>query len=118
MANSALHAIKVEELRTSNPLFYQEYCKLIEGLSSEIREIASQHADTMDYTSFTESYDRASHEPVLQIVIGTNKTEAYIHIYIHKDNYFIIGRSGSGQIAHNAQHALEFVAQKINAISQ
>ena len=113
MANSALHAIKVEELRTSNPLFYQEYCKLIEGLSSEIREIASQHADTMDYTSFTESYDRASHEPVLQIVIGTHKTNLYIRIYIHKENYFVINNSDSAQVAKNAQQALELIAQKI-----
>ncbi|OYY06184.1 MAG: hypothetical protein B7Y67_19275 [Polynucleobacter sp. 35-46-11] len=118
MANSTLHAIAIEELRHSNPLFYQEYCKLVEGLSSQIREIASQHADTMDYTSFTESYDRASREPILQIVIGANKTELYIHIYIHKDNYFVVGKSGSGEIAKNAQEALALVTQRMKALTQ
>ena len=113
MANSALHAVTVLELRQSNPLFYQEYCKLIEGISNQIRGISKQCSDTLDYTSFTESYDRASHEPVLQIVIGTHKTNLYIRIYIHKENYFVLDKSEGSQIAKNAQEVLELIAQKI-----
>lgn len=116
MGNSTLHAIAIEELRHSNPSFYQDYCLLIEGISTQIRELAQKHADLLDYTSFTESYDRASHEPVLQIVIGANKTELFIHIYIHKDDCFIIGKSGNGTVAKNSQEALALVAQKINEI--
>ncbi|QWD65479.1 hypothetical protein [Polynucleobacter sp. MWH-Aus1W21] len=115
MGNSTLHAIAIDELRHSNPEFYREYCLLIEGISNQIRELAKNQADHLDYSSFTESYDRASHEPVLQVVIGIQKTELYIHIYIHKDNYFVIGQSGSGKIAINAQEALALVAQKIKA---
>lgn len=114
MTNSALHAVTILELRQSNPLFYQEYCKLIEGISNQIRGIAKQYADTLDYTSFTESYDRDSHEPVLQIVIGTHKTNLYIRIYIHQENYFVIDKSDGGQVATNALEALELIAQKIN----
>ena len=115
MGNSTLHAIAIDELRHSNPNFYNEYELLIEGISAQIRELAKNQADHLDYSSFTESYDRASHEPVLQVVIGIQKTELYIHIYIHKDNYFVIGKSGSGTIARNAKEALALVAQKIKA---
>lgn len=116
MANSALHAIAIEELRHSNPLFYEEYCKLVDGISNQIRQTAKEHMDIMDYTSFTESYDRASCEPILQIVLGAQKTELYIHVYIHQDNHFVIGKSGSGQIAKNANNALALITQKMATI--
>ena len=118
MGNSTLHAITIEQLRYSNPSFYQEYCQLVEGISAQIRELAKNQADHLDYSSFTESYDRASREPVLQVVIGIQKTELYIHIYIHKDNYFVIGKSGSGTIARNANEALALVEQKIKATKE
>ncbi|OYY51524.1 MAG: hypothetical protein B7Y05_25600 [Polynucleobacter sp. 24-46-87] len=118
MGNSTLHAIAIDELRHSNPNFYNEYELLIEGISAQIRELAKNQADRLDYSSFTESYDRASHEPVLQVVIGIQKTELYIHIYIHKDNYFVIGKSGSGTIARNVEEALELVSQKIKTIKE
>jgi hypothetical protein len=114
MGNSTLHAIAINELRYSSPDFYQEYCLLIEGISAQIRELAKNQADHLDYSSFTESYDRASYEPVLQVVIGIQKTELYIHIYIHKDNYFVIGKSGSGKVARTAKQALDLVMQKLN----
>ena len=116
MGNSTLHAIVIEELRHSNPSFYQEYCQLIEGISTQIRELAKKQADYLDYTSFTESYDRASHEPVLQVAIGTQKTEFYIHIYIHKDHYFVVGKSGSGEIAKDSKTALLHIDQKMQEI--
>lgn len=116
MVNSALHAIAIEELRHSNPSFYQEYCKLVEEISNQIRTIAKEHAEIMDHTSFTESYDRASCEPMLQIVLGAQKTELYIHVYIHQDNYFVIGKSGNGQIASNSKDALVLVTQQISSI--
>lgn len=65
MANSALHAIAIEELRHSDPEFHNEYCKLVEGITNRIREIAQSHPNEFDYTGFTESFDKASHEPVL-----------------------------------------------------
>lgn len=116
MGNSTLHAIAIDELRYSNPNFYHEYELLIEGISAQIRELAKNQADPLDYSSFTESYDQASHEPVLQVVIGGQKTELYIHIYIHKQNYFVIGKSGSGTIARNAQEALKLVALNMRKI--
>lgn len=118
MGNSTLHAITIEQLRYSNPSFYQEYCQLIEGISSQIRALAKGRDDHLDFTSFTEGYDRASHEPVLQVVIGAHKTELYIHIYVHKDHYFVIGKSGSGTIARNANEALALVEQKIKATKE
>lgn len=116
MGNSALHAVIIEELRHSNPLFYQEYCKLVEGISNQIRQTTKEHPDVFDYTSFTENYNRATHEPVLQIVIGTHKSDLYIQIFIHKENYFVIGECSGGTIARNSQETLEIVAQKINTI--
>ncbi|QWE22261.1 hypothetical protein FD975_08305 [Polynucleobacter sp. AP-Jannik-300A-C4] len=116
MVTSALHARIIEELRHSNPLFYQEYCKLVEGISNQIRQTTKEYPDNFDYTSFTESYNRATHEPVLHIVIGTHKSDLYIDIYIHKDNYFVIGECSGGTIARNSQETLEIVAQKINTI--
>ena len=113
MANSTLHAIAIEELRHSNPSFHDEYCKLVEGISNQIRELANQHPDEFDFTSFTETYDRASNEPVLQIAIGYEKNELYLHIYIHKDNYFVIGKSGSGTQVKTAAEALEMISQSL-----
>ena len=116
MANSALHAIAIEDLRHSNRQFHEEYCKLVSGISAQIRKLSNQHPEDLDYTSFTESYDRDSNEPVLQIAIGSQKNELYLHVYIHKDNHFIIGKSGSGVMAMNAQEALILIAQKIQEI--
>jgi hypothetical protein len=118
MVNSVLHAIKIQELSNSNPDFYQEYCNLVDGISNQIRELAKNQADHLDYSSFTENYDGASSEPVLQVIIGAHKTELYIHIYIHKDNYFVVGKSGSGTIARKAEEAVELVAQKIKTIKE
>jgi hypothetical protein len=68
MANSALHAIAIEDLRISNPAFHQEYCLLVEGISNLIFRLAKKHGDYITYSTFTESYDRASKEPILQMV--------------------------------------------------
>lgn len=114
MANSALHAIAIEELRFSDPSFHAEYCQLVEGITNIIREIAQSHPNELDYTSFTESYDRASHEPVLQVVIGSHKNEQFMHIYVHQDKHFVIGKSGSGKPAKTAAQALEIIKQSIN----
>lgn len=111
MANSALHAIAIEELRFSDPSFHAEYCQLVEGITNIIREIAKESPDELDYTGFTETFDRASNEPVLQVVIGHHQNEAYLHIYIHKEKHFIIGKSGSGKVANTAAQALEIIKQ-------
>lgn len=116
MGNSTLHAIAIQGLRHSNPSFYQEYCLLTEGISAQIREFAKKHADYLDYTSFIESYDRASHEPVLKVAIGTQKVELCIHIHIHKDHHFVIGKSGSGEIANDSKAALMQIAKKLGEI--
>ena len=113
MANSTLHAIAIEELRYSNPQFHEEYCKLVEGISNQILELANQYPNEFDFTSFTETYDRASNESVLQIAIGHEKNELYVHIYIHKDNYFLVGKSGAGKEAKTAEQALELVKQSL-----
>lgn len=114
MANSALHAIAIEEIRHSDPRFHWEYCKLVEGISNLIREIAQSHPNELDYTSFTESFDRASHEPVLQVVISSHKNEKFIHTYINKDKYFVIGKSGSGKPAKTAAQALEIIEKSLS----
>lgn len=114
MANSALHAIAIEELRHSDPSFHREYCKLVEGISNLIRAIAQNHPLELDYTSFTESYDRASNEPVLQVVIGSNKNEKFIHIYIRQNKQFVIGKSGGGQPVNTAKEALELIAKSLS----
>lgn len=115
MANSALHAIAIEELRHSDPNFHTQYCKLVEGITQLIRQIAKDHPDELDYTSFTESYDRASAEPVLQVVIGANKNETFIHVYIRKDKSFVIGKSGEGRPVKTADQALELITQLLKA---
>lgn len=109
MANSALHAIAIEELRKSNPAFHQEYCLLVEGISNLIFRLAKQHGENISYSSFTESYDRASKEPILQIVLGGNKNEFYIHAYISKDGGFIVGKNGMGPRAQTAADTLSLI---------
>ena len=116
MASSTLHAIAVAELRHTRSAFYKEYCALVEGISNLIRDLANQHVNDLGFTSFTETFDHASNEPVLQIVIGANKNELYLHIYINKDDYFAIGKSGRGKVARTAKHALELVAERLNEI--
>ena len=118
MANSALHAIAIDELRTTNPAFHQEYCQLVEGISKLINRLAKKHGEYIAYSSFTESYDRASAEPVLQVVIGANKNETFIHVYIHKDKYFVIGKSGEGQRVKTADEALVIISQLLGKIQQ
>lgn len=117
MASSTLHAIAIAEVRKTNPAFYQEYCDLVEGISQLIANLANKHADTLGFTSFTETFDHASNEPVLQIVLGVNKNDFYLHIYIHKDHYFLIGKSGSGTVAKTARQALQFISEKLQSIA-
>jgi hypothetical protein len=114
MANSALHAIAVEELRTSNPAFHQEYCLLVEGISKLIFRLAKKHGEYIAYSSFTESYDRASKEPILQMVLGSHKNEFYLHIYISKNGGFIVGKNGEGSSAQTATQALSFIEEEIH----
>ena len=116
MANSTLHAIAIGVLRDSDPEFHNEYCKLVEGISALIAQIVKAHANELDYTCFTETYDRASNEPVLQVVIGSQQNEQYLHIYIHKEKYFVVGKSGSGKPAKTAAQALEII-QKFLSIT-
>lgn len=116
MASSALHAIAIEKMRYSNPLFYSEYCLLIEGISAQIRELAKKRVDYLDYSSFIESYDSANHEPVLQVIVGAQKTELCIHIHIHKDYYFVFKKSGNSIKAFNAQEVLTLIIQNIRQI--
>ena len=116
MANSALHAIAIEEFRKSDPHFHEQYWKLVEGISNLVRQIAQDHPDELDYTSFTESYDRASAEPVLQVVIGANKNETFVHVYIHKDKYFVIGKSGDGVKVKTADEALKEIRRILSAV--
>ena len=117
MASSTLHAIAVAELRHTNPVFYREYCNLVDGITNLIRDLADQHANDLGFTSFTETFDHASNEPVLQIVIGANKNELYLHIYIHKEHYFVIGKSGSGKPAKTAEQALKIIAEKLKKVT-
>ena len=116
MANSALHAIAIEELRHSDPKFHGEYCKLIESITQLIREMVQNYPKALDYTSFTESYDRDRDDPVLQIVIGSHKNEKCIHIYIHKEKYFVVGKSGSGKSAKTAEETLIIIRDSIKEI--
>lgn len=116
MVSSSLHAIAVAELRYSNPAFYEEYCQVVEGISDLIRNLAEQHADNIGFTSFTETFDHASNEPVLQIAIGVNTEEIYQHVYIHKDHHFVISNPGGGQVARTAEQAIKIIAEKLNEI--
>ncbi len=109
MANSALHAIAIDELRLTNPTFHQEYCILVEGISNLIFRLAKKHGEYITYSTFTESYDRASKEPILQIVLGSHKNEFYLHIYISKDGGFIVGKNGVGSRAQTAAQALALI---------
>ena len=114
MANSALHAISIEELRSSNPAFHQEYCILVEGISNLISRLAKKHGEYITYTTFTESYDRASKEPILQMVLGSHKNEFYLHVYISKDGGFIVGKNGVGSSAQTAAQALSLIEESIH----
>ena len=116
MASSTLHAIAVAELRHIKPTFYREYCELVRQVSDLIRDIADKHSETLGFTSFTETFDHASNEPVLQIVIGLNKNDFYLHIYIHKDHYFVVGKSGSGKPARTAEQAMEIISERLRGI--
>lgn len=117
MASSTLHAIAVAELQHSNPAFYKEYCELVKQISDLIRDLADKHASTLGFTSFTETFDHASNEPVLQIVIGVNKNEFYLHIYVNQNHHFVIGKSGNGKIAKTAEEAIQMIAEQMREIS-
>lgn len=117
MASSTLHAIAVAELKHTQPAFYNEYCELVRQISDLIRELAEKHSESLGFTSFTETFDHASNEPVLQIVIGVNKNDLYLHVYIHKDHYFVIGKSGSGKPARTAEQAMEIIKDKLQGIA-
>jgi len=97
MANSALHAIAIEELKKSDPGFHEQYWKLVEGITKLVREIAKDHPDELDYTSFTESYDRASAEPVLQVVIGANKMKPLYMFTFTKKNTLLLANLVMGK---------------------
>ena len=114
MANSALHAIAIDELRTTNPAFHQEYCQLVEGISKLINRLAKKHGEYIAYSSFTESYDRASKEPILQMVLGSHQNEFYLHIYVPLDGSFIVGRNGSGPKVQTASQALSLIEDEIH----
>lgn len=114
MANSALHAIAIEEFRTTNPAFHEEYCYLVEGISKIIAQLAKKHGDHIAYSTFTESYDRASNEPILQIVLGSNKNEFYLHTYIPRDGSgFIVGKNGEGPRAQTAMQTIALIEAEI-----
>ena len=117
MASSTLHAIAVAELKHTQPAFYDEYCALVQEISGLIRDLADQHSESLGFTSFTETFDHASNEPVLQIVIGVNKNEFYLHVYIHQDHHFVIGKSGSGQSANTAKQAIEIIKKQLDKIA-
>jgi hypothetical protein len=116
MASSTLHAIAIAELRHTNPDFYREYCNLVEGITNLIRDISDQHANDLGFTSFTETFDHASNQPVLQIVISANKNELYLHIYIDKKDCFVIGKSGSVNAFKAAEQALKIIAERIKEV--
>ena len=113
MANSALHAIAIEDLRATNPALHQEYCLLIEGISNLIFRLAQKHGENISYSSFTESYDRASKEPILQIVLGSSKNEFYVHTYIPKDGAFVVGKNGVGPRAQTAADTLALIEAEV-----
>lgn len=113
MANSALHAIAIDELRISNPAFHQEYCLLVEGISNLILRLAQKHGEAITYSTFTESYDRASKEPILQIVLGGTKNEFYVHTYIPKGGGFIVGKNGVGPSAQTAANTLALIETEV-----
>lgn len=116
MGNSALHAIAIQELRQSNPAFHREYCQLVEGISQQIRELAKQHKENLDYSCFIETFDRVRREPVLNIVIETKKNNFQLHIHIHQQYHFVIGKPEVGEIAYTAKDTLKLVAIKIQDI--
>jgi hypothetical protein len=113
MANSAFHAIAIEEFRITNPAFHQEYELLVKAISNLIFRLALKHGDHISYSSFTESFDRASKEPILQIVLGSNKNEFYFHTYIPKNGGFIVGKNGVGPSANSAAQALALIETEV-----
>lgn len=117
MASSTLHAIAVAELRHTKPAFYREYCELVRQISDLIRDLAEKHSETLGFTSFTETFDHASNEPVLQIVLDINKNDFYLHTYIKKEHYFDIGKSGSGKPARTAKQAIEIIKDQLQGIA-
>ena len=117
MANSALHAITMEQVRISDPSFYDEYLKVVEGITELLRKLSDKHSEFRPYISFTETYDRASNEPILQLVVTGYNKEFRLHIYIPKDNKFIIGLTGSGIVAGNADDTLSAIQGEIDKTS-
>lgn len=115
MGNSTLHAIAIQELRQSNPAFHREYCQLVEGISQQIRELAKQHKENLDYSCFIETFDRSKKEPVLQIVIGAKKNDFQLLIRVNPDGYFVIQHGNRTKQANNSTEALKDIASQIVA---
>ncbi len=116
MANSALHAITIDNIRISNPGFHHEYCLLIEGISKLIQKLVKKHADLHPFSSFTETYDRDKVEPVLQIVICTTKDNFNLQIHINQDCQFVIGNASNGNVASTSSKALTLVEVEVKKV--
>lgn len=114
MSNSTLHAIAVTELKDTRPAFYREYTELVRQISEHLCNLEQKHEKALSFTSFTEAYDYLSNKPFLQIVIGVNQKILHLPIYIHKDQHFVIGKSGIDKVARTAKQALDLVVQKLN----
>ncbi len=113
MLNSALHHVAIDQLREENPGFYKEYLELVEKISEIVDALVNQHSKLISHASIIETYDVASEEAVLQLMIDTLQDKLTLHIYILKDGKFVIGRSGSGSEARSASVALSQIQSEV-----
>jgi hypothetical protein len=117
MFDSSLHTVAIEELKDESPAFYNEYLILEEKISTILDSLESQRPKTTVRASLIQTYDVASREAVLQLIVAIAQQELHLHIYIHRDNKFIIGKSGSGLEARSANTALALIQAEVEKLA-
>jgi hypothetical protein len=117
MLNSALHHVAIDQLREENPGFYKEYLELVEKISEIVDTLVNQHSKLISHASIIETYDVASEEAVLQLMIDTLQDKLTLHIYILNDGKFVIGRSGNGSEARSASVALSHIQSEVEKLA-
>jgi len=113
MLDSGLHHVAIDQLRNDNPAFYREYLKLVENISGILDSVLSQNPQIISLASFTETYDANSGEAVLQLIMDTPQGQLNLHIYVHQDSKFVIGKSGGGLEARSADAALLLIQAEV-----
>lgn len=117
MALQTLHTITIDELAFSNPELHSEYLNLVNHLIELIRELAKRNDALTQSSSLNEQYDIHNNEAYLDLVISDGKGSYNSHIYIHKNQKFIVEVDGSGNSASTAEEVMDLIHKQVSKLN-